>query len=125
MKRVGRFGDMLEDHVDKSHRGMGTLHPRVATLRSYEMRAKSYSHHEKTANDPGVLDAGKRAIAKTSRKRKADVPSLAIARSSVKKVARDATRSGNHAAEQMRPAGEKSQPHERSKLDNKNNSTQH
>jgi hypothetical protein len=65
MKRVGRFGDMLEDHLEKSHRGMDTFHQRVATLRSYEMRAKSYSHHEKTANDPGVLDAGKRAIAKT------------------------------------------------------------
>jgi hypothetical protein len=29
----------------------------------------------------------------------------------------------NHAAEQMRPAGEKIQPHEMSKLDYKNNST--
>jgi hypothetical protein len=107
---------MLEDHVEKSHQDMDKFHQRVATLRSYAMRAKSNSHHEKTANDPAVLAAGKRAIDITMCKRKA-VPSLAIGRSSDRKVARDDTRSGNHAAEQMRPAVEKIQPHERSKLD--------
>ncbi len=61
---------MLEDHVEKSHQDMDKFHQRVATLRSYEMRAKSYSHHEKAANDLAVLAAGKRAIDKTSRKRK-------------------------------------------------------
>jgi hypothetical protein len=56
------FGDMLEDHVEKSHQDMNKFHQRVATLRSYEIRAEIYSHHEKTANDPGVVAAGKRAI---------------------------------------------------------------
>ena len=122
MRRIGGFGEMLEDHVEKSHQEMDKFHQRVATLRNYEMRAKSYSHHEKTANDPRVVAAGKIVIEKTSRKRKADGPPLAIARSSGRKVARDDTRSVNHAAEQMRPAGEKIQPHEMSKLDYKRKS---
>jgi hypothetical protein len=123
MRRIGGFGGMLEDHVEKSHQDMDKFHQRVATLKNYEMRAKSYSHHEKTANDPGVVSAGNSAIETTSRKRKDDGPSLAIARSSARKVARDDTRSVNHAAEQMRPAGEKIQPHEMSKQDYKNKST--
>jgi hypothetical protein len=57
MKEVGGFGDMLEDHVEKSHQDMDKFHQRVATLRSFEKRAKSYSHHEKTANNAGVLAA--------------------------------------------------------------------
>ncbi len=65
MRNIGGCGEMLEDHVEKSHQDMDKFHQRVATLRSYAMRAKSNSHHEKTANDPAVLDAGKRAIAKT------------------------------------------------------------
>jgi hypothetical protein len=69
---------MLEDHVEKSHQDMDKFHQRVATLRSFEKRAKSYSHHEKTANNAGVLAAKKKAIDTTSRKRKADGPGLAI-----------------------------------------------
>ena len=104
---------------------MDKFHQRVATLRSFEQRAKSYSHHEKTANDAGVLAARKEALDRTSRKRKAPGPSLAIARSSERKADRNITRSDNHAAQQMRPAGEKIQPHETSKLDYKNNNNQH
>jgi hypothetical protein len=121
MRDVGGFGEMLEDHVEKSHQDMDKFHQRVATLRSFEMRAHSYCHHEKTANDPKVLAAGKEAIDKTRRKRK-DGPSLAVARHSEKKVARDDTRLDNHTAEQMRPAGEKIKPHERTKLEYRNNS---
>jgi hypothetical protein len=59
------------------------------------MRAKSYSHHEKTAaNDQRVLAAGKGVSDKTSRKREVDGPSLAIARRSVRKMATNDTRSG-------------------------------
>jgi hypothetical protein len=121
MRIIGGFGEMLEDHVEKSHQDMDKFHQRVATLRSFEMRAKSYSHHEKTANDPKVLAAGREAIDKTSRKRKAG-PSLAVGRRSDEKVARDDTRLDNHTAEQMRPAGEKIKPHERTKLEHRNNS---
>jgi hypothetical protein len=59
MRRIDGLGEMLEDHVEKSHQGMDKFHQRVATLRNYEMRAKCYSHHEKTANDPGSLLLGK------------------------------------------------------------------
>ena len=59
----------------------------------------------------------------TKRKRTVAGPSLAEARSSEKKAARNTKRTENLAAEQMRPAGEKIQPHERSKQDFKNNST--
>jgi hypothetical protein len=117
LDQMNGFGDMLEDHVKKSHHDVDKFHQRVATLRSFEKRAKSYSHHEKIANNAEVLAAKKHAIDTTSRKRKADGPGLAIGRSSEKKVARNMTHSDNHAAQQMRPAGEKIQPHERSKLD--------
>jgi hypothetical protein len=114
MKRVGGVGEMLQDHIEKNHQqDMDKFHhQRVATLRLHEIRAKSYSHHEKTANDPQVLAAKKKAIDTTSRKRKAPGPRLAIARESEKKGARNTTRSDNHAAEQMRPTGEKMQPKE-------------
>jgi hypothetical protein len=87
---------------------------------------KSDKIYEEVAREKGFITtrtARKIAIEKTSRKRKADGPPLAIARSSGRKVDRDDTRSVNHAAEQMRPAGEKIQPNEVSKLDYKNNST--
>jgi uncharacterized protein YhaN len=60
MKEVGWFGDMLEDHVEKIHQDMDKFHQRVTTLRSFEKRAKSYSHHEKIANNAGVLAANKK-----------------------------------------------------------------
>ena len=40
MKRVGGFGDMLEDHVEKSHQDMDKFHQRVATLRSFVRDAR-------------------------------------------------------------------------------------
>jgi hypothetical protein len=124
MRRIGGFGEMLEDHVEKSHQDMDTFHQRVARLRSYDMVANSYSHHEKTVNDPKVIAAGKEAMDKTKRKR-GPGPSLAEGRSSEKKAARDTKRSEDHAAQKMRPPGETIQPHEMSKQDHKNNSIQH
>jgi hypothetical protein len=115
---------MLEDHVEKTHQDMDTFHQRVARLRSYEMRANSYSHHEKTVNDPEVFAAGKEAMEKTSRKR-GPGPTLAETRGSAKKEAKNIQRSEDHAAQKMRPPGEAIQPHEMSKQDHKNNSIQH
>jgi hypothetical protein len=125
MRRVVGFGEMLEDHVEKSHQDMDTFHQRVARLRSFEKRANSYSRHEKTVNDPEVLAAGKEAMEKTSRKR-APGPTLAQTRGSAKKAAaKDSQRSDDHAAQKMRPPGVRIQPHEMSKQDYKNNSIQH
>jgi hypothetical protein len=62
MRRVGGFGEILEDHVEKSHHDMDKFHQRAARLRSPEMRAFSFSHHEKTGNTPDVIAAGKKSM---------------------------------------------------------------
>ena len=77
---------MLEDHVEKSHQDIDNFHQRVARLRSHEKRAFSFSHHEKTVNNPAVIAAGKKAVETTKRKRTVDGPSLAEARSRRKQL---------------------------------------
>jgi hypothetical protein len=57
MKRLPGFGGMLEDHVERSHQYGDKHDHQVARLKSPEMRAASYSHYEKTGNDPQVVAA--------------------------------------------------------------------
>jgi hypothetical protein len=90
---------------------------------SDDVEVTAQTHRSLIGEKVQVIRIGSSGTDYFGRKRKADGPPLAIARSSGRKVARDDKRSVNHAAEQMRPAGEKVQPYEVSKLDYKNNST--
>jgi hypothetical protein len=110
-KWIGRFGDMLQDHVEKSHQEGEKHDQTVARLSPAKARAASFSHHEKTANAPKVLATEKQALETTPRKRKSTCPSLATGNRIAKKQARDIQRSVNLSAEQIRPSGEQIQPH--------------
>jgi hypothetical protein len=119
MRRVGGFGEILEDHVEKSHHDMDKFHQRAARLRSPEMRAFSFSHHEKTGNTPDVIAAGKKSMEMKSASGQSLVQLVQVwgkfwskFGGSSFKAARNTKRSDNHAAEQMRPAGKKVQPHD-------------
>jgi hypothetical protein len=122
MRRLHGFGEILEDHVERSHQDGDKHDHQVARLKSAEMRCASYSHHEKTANDPKVLAAKAGALEKTTRKRIG--PSLAAQHSKAQKLNRDTGRSGHLTAEQMRPPSDTIQPHETTKLEFKEKSTQ-
>jgi hypothetical protein len=70
MKRIGGFGDMLEDDLEKSHQDCDRFGQRVARLKSAPLKAAAFSHHERTVNDPKVQATRAAVIARTTRKRK-------------------------------------------------------
>ena len=119
MRRVGEFGDMFDDHVEKSHQDMDVFYQRVARLKSLEARffASLISRRQLSIRGSLLLiERGNRK--KTMHKQKATVSSMATITSSEKKVVtRETKRSGNLTAEQMRPSREKIQPHEILMLD--------
>jgi hypothetical protein len=92
------------------------------TIKSLEMGAASYSHYEKTGNDPQVVAAMAGALEKTSRKRNG--LTLAEQNAKTQKLNTDTGRYGHRTAEQMRPPSDKIQPHETTKLEFKEKRTQ-
>lgn len=104
MKRVGALETCLKITSRRATRTWTTF--TRESLKSYKMRAFSYSHHEKRANDPEILAAQREAIEKSSRKRKCPGPGVATCRSSDKKVAtRETKRPGDLTSNQkMRPS---------------------
>jgi hypothetical protein len=97
MRRIGGLGCMLEDHVEKSHQEGEKHDQTVARLPLVEARAASFSHREKTANDPKVHAAKEKAIESISRKRKSAGLGLAAGNKAAKKQSRDIRRSESRA----------------------------
>jgi hypothetical protein len=123
MKRIGGFGDMLEDDLEKSHQDCDRFGQRVARLKSAPLKAAAFSHHERTINDPKVQATRAAVIARTTRKRKEAGPTKAQGNTATKKAAREDGRDEHLSTEQSKPAGPVIQPHEISKKEYKNNNT--
>jgi hypothetical protein len=107
MRRIDGFGCMLEDHGEKSHQ-------------------EGEKHDQRRALQASLIARRQQMIQRSlllRKKRKSAGLGLAAGNKAAKKQSRDIRRSENLDAEQMRPSGEKIQPHETSKQEFKINST--